>query len=63
MRSSFSTNLLRKRFGVIIVAIKRDGQMIFNPGATEVFQKRDTLISIGTQHDLARLQEFLQPAN
>ncbi len=52
---------LRQDFGVIIVAIKRDGEMVFNPLPSEVFQCGDVVISIGGQDDLARLQRFLQP--
>ncbi len=54
---------LRQDYGVIIVAIKRNGDMIFNPVPSVVFQGGDVLISIGGQHDLARLQDFLQPSS
>ena len=52
---------LRQRFGVIIVAIKRDNQMVFNPTQHEVLKQDDMLITIGHSRDLKDLQQVLQP--
>jgi len=51
--SRFSTNLLREVW-VAMAALC----LILTVSSTGFH-----LISIGTQHDLARLQSFLQPAN
>ncbi len=52
---------LRQRFGVIIVAIKRGGEMVFNPTPHEILQEGDNLIAIGHQRDMAELITVLQP--
>ncbi len=52
---------LRQRFGVIIVAIKRDGEMVFNPTQHEVLREGDVLITIGHARDLSDLETVLQP--
>ncbi len=54
---------LRERFGVIIVAIKRNGTMLFNPKPTEVFQEGDLLITIGHEKDLTAMGAALGPAS
>lgn len=54
---------LRERFGVIIVAIKRDGQMVFNPKPVEILQDGDTLITIGHERDLHEMEKVLVAAD
>ena len=54
---------LRERYGVIIVAIKRSGTMLFNPKPTEVFHEGDTLVTIGHERDLAEMTEALTPGD
>ncbi len=47
---------IRNKYGVIIVAIKRgNGDMIFNPAATEGIQALDTLVTLGPKEALLRL--------
>ncbi len=48
---------LRKRYGVIVIAIKRkNGEMIFNPDPEEIFEAGDTVVIMGREEDLKRLQ-------
>lgn len=48
---------VRKRFGIIVVAIKRsDGKMVYNPAASETIQGGDTLVAIGTKDSLASVE-------
>jgi voltage-gated potassium channel len=47
---------VRKRYGTIIVAIKRaSGEMVFNPGGEQTIQAGDTLVTIGKAEDLRRM--------
>ncbi|MFV0437411.1 MAG: potassium channel family protein [Desulfopila sp.] len=58
-KTVMSSNL-RHQFGVIIVAIKRQtGEMVFNPGPTEVFNTGDVIVVIGKRAELARMVESL----
>lgn len=46
---------IRQRYGLIIVAIKKDtGRMIFNPVATYVIEERDMLIALGEEGSVKR---------
>ncbi len=48
---------LRKNFGVIIVAIKKNNAgMIFNPGPTEIIEENDTLVILGKKETLLQLK-------
>jgi voltage-gated potassium channel len=47
---------IRRTFGVIIVAVKKqNGGMLFNPAAEELLEKGDILVVLGKKDDLARL--------
>lgn len=47
---------VRRRCGVIVVAIKRrSGEMLFNPAAEEVLRAGDVLVAMGQEEDLQRL--------
>ncbi len=49
---------LRKNYGVIIIAIKRqNGEMVFNPGADEVFYARDVIVVLGEAAKLKEMRE------
>ncbi len=49
---------LRKNYGVIIIAIKRqNGEMVFNPGANEVFYARDVIVVLGKSSKLKEMRE------
>ena len=46
---------IRQRFGLIIVAIKKDsGKMIFNPLATYIIEKGDKLIAMGEDENVSQ---------
>lgn len=51
---------LRKDFGIIIVAIKKnDGAMIFNPTPIEVLDKNDVIVILGKKIDLKNLKNIV----
>ncbi len=49
---------LKQLTGTMIVAIKRNEDIITNPGAQEVILKGDLLIAIGTRSQLAELEKL-----
>ncbi len=52
---------IRKKLGVIIVAIKESsGKMIFNPSPDIRIKAGDTLITLGEVNNLLRLEKMLQ---
>jgi len=55
---SLEESKIRKRYGLIIVAIKKaSGQMIFNPDASYVIEKGDILITMGEDVNLLKFSE------
>ncbi len=50
----------RNSFGVNIVGIKKDKQMIITPEVNDVLHEGDILIVIGSDDDIERLQEKIQ---
>lgn len=48
---------IRKRFGCNVIAIRRDHHMNVSPSATEIFEKDDIIILIGTDKDLNRFEK------
>lgn len=51
---------LRKNFGIIIVAIKKnDGRMIFNPAPLEILQPHDVIVILGKKNDLADMKKVV----
>ena len=50
---------VRAKYGVNIVAIKRNDKLIVSPQATEVIQKGDILIVIGANQDINRFEKKL----
>jgi trk system potassium uptake protein TrkA len=46
---------IRRKYGITIVAIKRDNEVIVSPGAKEMIRKEDILIAIG---DINNLNKF-----
>ncbi len=47
---------IRSELGIIVVGIeKQDGKMLFNPPSDQVIESGDTLITIGTREQTARL--------
>lgn len=52
---------LRQAYGLIVVAVKKEsGKMIFNPAASYLIEKMDTLIALGEEKSLARFSEVCQ---
>lgn len=50
---------IRRRCGVIVVAIKReDDEMVFNPEPTESIRAHDTLVALGEGEDLETLERL-----
>ncbi len=53
--SSLEKSDIRQRYGLIIVAVKKDsGKMIFNPLANYVIEKGDKLIAMGEDDNIAK---------
>ncbi|MBY8912364.1 Ktr system potassium transporter KtrC [Bacillus sp. YC2] len=48
---------IRAKYGINIVAIKREKEVIVSPLATEVIQKEDILIVIGSISDISRFEK------
>jgi voltage-gated potassium channel len=54
---SFRESKMRGDFGLIVLAVKRDGDMKFNPGPEDRINAGDYLIAIGESAGLRRLEE------
>lgn len=54
---SFRESKMRGDFGLIVLAVKRDGQMKFNPGPEDRISAGDYLIAIGESAGLRKLEE------
>ena len=53
---------IRQKYNLIIIAIKKaDGDMEFNPSYETVFKAGDTVIAVGKDNDLIRLEKVLNP--
>lgn len=53
---------IRQRFNLIIIAIKKpDGSMMFNPSFEAVITAGDTVIAVGEDDNLQKLEEILNP--
>ncbi|MCH7760166.1 potassium channel protein [candidate division TA06 bacterium] len=58
---SIAESDIRRQYGVIILAIKRDsGEMVFNPDPSERTVAGDILVAIGRNTDLKKLEESCQ---
>jgi voltage-gated potassium channel len=53
---SFRESKMRHDFGLIVLAVKRDGQMQFNPGPEDRINAGDYLIAIGESAGLRQLE-------
>lgn len=54
--ASVKGSCLRQKYGIIIVAIKRQcGKMVFNPGPDESFEVGDILVVIGKKSELLKM--------
>jgi voltage-gated potassium channel len=52
---------IREELGAVVVAIRRRGQMIFNPSPDEIIDAGDLLIAAGRTESLAELKAQAQP--
>jgi voltage-gated potassium channel len=53
---------IRQKFNLIIIAIKRtDGTMLFNPSFEAMINAGDTVIAMGKNEDLLKLEKILKP--
>jgi len=50
---------LRRRYGVSVVAIRRDAQILSNPGADTLLQPNDELFVLGPQEKIAEATGLL----
>jgi voltage-gated potassium channel len=51
---------VRKRFGIIVVALKRKGESSFNPGPDETIVADDVLVALGRLGDIDRFEAALK---
>jgi voltage-gated potassium channel len=53
---------IRAELDIIVIGIKRaDSSMIFNPSADTVIEEHDSLVAIGSHHNLERLEKMANP--
>ncbi len=53
---------IRQQFSLIIIAIKKeDDDMLFNPSFETVLKSGDTVIAVGEDHNLLKLEKVLNP--
>ncbi len=60
---SLQESRIKQETGTMIVAIKRNEDIITNPGANDIIEKGDLLIAIGTRPQLARLEQMASARN
>jgi voltage-gated potassium channel len=54
---------IRQRFNLIIIAIKKsDDSMLFNPSFEAVIESGDTVIAVGEEENLEKLEKILNPS-
>lgn len=54
---------IRQRFNLIIIAIKKsDDSMLFNPSFEAVIESGDTVIAVGEEDNLKKLEKILNPS-
>lgn len=51
---------IRKRFGIIVVALKRGDRSVFNPGPDERIEAGDVLVALGPIQALERIEQATQ---
>jgi len=55
---------IRQRYNLIIIAIKKpDDSMLFNPSFETVIEVDDTVIAVGQEENLQKLEKVLNPDN
>jgi voltage-gated potassium channel len=51
---------VRQRYGIIVVALKRERGSTFNPGPDELIEAGDTLVALGPTHAVERIEQASQ---
>ena len=55
---------IRQRYNLIIIAVKKsDDSMLFNPSFEAVIESGDTVIAVGEEENLKKLEKILNPTN
>jgi len=55
---------IRQQFNLIIIAVKKsDDSMLFNPSFEAVIESGDTVIAVGQEENLKKLEKILNPTN
>ena len=55
---------IRQQFNLIIIAVKKsDDSMLFNPSFEAVIESGDTVIAVGQEKNLKKLEKILNPTN
>ena len=55
---------IRQQFNLIIIAVKKpDDSMLFNPSFEAVIESGDTVIAVGEEENLKKLEKILNPTN
>lgn len=55
---------IRQQFNLIIIAVKKsDDSMLFNPSFEAVIESGDTVIAVGEEENLKKLEKILNPIN
>jgi trk system potassium uptake protein TrkA len=50
---------LRRKYGISVLLIRRDGQLLISPGAETPLQIGDVLVIVGENRQLTRLESTL----
>jgi trk system potassium uptake protein TrkA len=53
---------LKSRFGVSVLLIRRDGQLMVSPSPETRLQTGDVLVVVGENRQLSRLEANLEPS-
>ena len=54
---------LRSRYGINVMAIKKDEDINISPSADEVISSDDIIVAIGSAEDLAKIEEIMVNKN
>ncbi|MDQ7082905.1 MAG: TrkA C-terminal domain-containing protein [Aquificota bacterium] len=52
---------LRKRYGINVLAIKRDEEVLVNPSAEDVLAEGDVLLVLGSEESVRKMSEAQVP--
>lgn len=54
---------LRSKYGINVIAIKRDQEINLSPSAGDRIKNTDTIVAIGVEEDLNRLEDMIAKSN